>query len=64
MKAKKLVNAVSYHQAEAEAGRLKDDTQGDVEAEPLVSNLLEAPPYTRRNPRHSLTNDTIWRLEQ
>lgn len=42
VKGKTLVNAVSYNQAEAEAGRLKDDKQGDVEAEPLVSNLLEA----------------------
>ena len=37
-----LVVAVSDMQAEAEAGRLKDDTQGDVEAEALVSNLLDA----------------------
>jgi len=42
VKAKALLNAVSYHQAEAEAGRLNDETQRDVEAEPLVSNLLEA----------------------
>ena len=40
MKAEVLVVAVSDMQAEA--GRLKDDTQGDVEAEAIVINVLDA----------------------
>ena len=42
MKAEVLVVAVSYMQAEAEAARLKDETQGDVEDEAIVSNALDA----------------------
>ena len=42
MKAEALVIAVSDMQADADAGSLKNDAQGDEEAEALVSNLLDA----------------------
>ena len=42
MKAEVLAVAVSDMQAEAETGRLKDDTQGDAEAEAIVINVLDA----------------------
>ena len=73
-----MVVAVYDIQAEAEAERLRDDTQEDVEAEARVSDLLDATArscggslveslldhYTRRNPRHWVTQHAMWRPEQ
>ena len=42
MKAEALVVAVSDMQADADAGRLKNATQGNEETEALVSNMLDA----------------------